>query len=73
MKHTFDVLGCTSQLVTIRQPALETEKPVGSAYHHGVVPSEAAVVNELDAAYEAIPVAEREAWCRTIRHSPVVG
>ncbi len=48
-----------------RQPAPSTAEPVVPACHHGTEaePVEAAaVVNELDVAYEAIPEAERESW-----------
>ncbi|MCA8837596.1 MAG: hypothetical protein K8963_07070, partial [Proteobacteria bacterium] len=56
-------------------PALETEEPVVTSCHHGaasmparpsspemtVTPAEEA--SDLDAAYAAIPEAERETWC----------
>ncbi|ETW93839.1 MAG: hypothetical protein ETSY1_37460 [Candidatus Entotheonella factor] len=40
-----------------RQPALEAAEAVVPACHHGEQ-----AINELDAAYEAIPEAERETW-----------
>ncbi len=49
-----------------RQPALETAKPLVPECHHGEESESieaAEVVNELDAAYEAIPEGERETWC----------
>ena len=55
-----------------RQPALEATSPEVTRCHLGAEPESievTEVVNELDAAYEAIPEAERETWLERARRA----